>query len=168
MATFVFTVLGSDHPGLVDEIASVVAENGGNWERSHMVRLGGRFAGIVEVGLPDDRDGALRAALSALPGLDVVIDDAGGEPSVRGALVTLSMVGSDRPGLIRSVTSALAEVGANIEELTSTTSSAPMSGESLFEATVTVSLPQSLGVAEVQGRLESLADRLMVDIVVSS
>lgn len=164
MATYVFTVLGPDEPGLVDRIAALVVEHGGNWERSHMARLGGRFAGIVEVGLPDERSDALKAALSSLRGLEVIVDESGVEPAAPGTTVTLSLVGSDRPGLVHSVTQALVEVGANIEELTSTTSSAPMAGGSLFEATVTVALPASLDVAIVRERLEALADRLMVDL----
>lgn len=167
MTSFVFTVLGRDEPGLVDRIAALVVEHGGNWERSHMARLGGRFAGIVEVGLPDERGEALRTALASLPGLDVVVEESDGEPPVSGTRVVLSLVGGDRPGLVRSVTEALVDVGANIEEFTSSTSSAPMSGEPLFEATVTVMLSPTVDVRAVRDRLEALADRLMVDLDVA-
>ena len=45
MPTFVLTVLGDDRPGLVDSLSGVVAAHHGNWERSQMARLGGKFAG---------------------------------------------------------------------------------------------------------------------------
>lgn len=167
MASFVFTVLGPDQPGLVEQLAGLVSQHGGNWERSRMARLGGRFAGIVEVVVPDDQGRALRDALGALTaatGLSVTVDEAGEGPVAAGHHVVVSLVGSDRSGLVHSVTTALVDAGANIEELTTATTSAPMSGGPLFEATVTAVLPPSTSVHAVRRHLESLADRLMVDI----
>jgi glycine cleavage system regulatory protein len=70
--------------------------------------------------------------------------------------------------LVHSVSSALAEIGASIEELDTATSDAPMSGGVLFEATSAVVLPVGVTVSAVRSRLEALADRLMVDIDVVS
>lgn len=170
MASFVLTVLGQDHPGLVDELAGLVSRHGGNWERSHMARLGGKFAGIVEIAVGDDRSDRLRDELSAFgerTGMSVRVDDAGAEMTLGGRRVTVELVGTDRPGLVHSVSAALAAVGANIEELSTKTSSAPMSGGLLFEATVTAALPTDVEIDAVRQRLEALADRLMVDIELS-
>ncbi len=167
MTTFVLTVLGDDRPGLVDAIAVVVSDHGGNWERSQMARLGGKFAGIVQVTVPDRGADGLHAALVSLAdsgGVHITIDRSGIEPSARGHRFVLTMVGTDRPGLVHSVSSALAAIGASIEELSTATKSAPMSGGEMFEATATVVLPPSIGVESVRGQLEALADRLMVDI----
>jgi glycine cleavage system regulatory protein len=167
MPAFVLTVLGDDRPGLVDSLAGVVSAHGGNWERSQMARLGGKFAGIVQVAVPDDRVTSLDAALRALAAdgvLDVRIESAGATPVAAGERFVLSMVGTDRPGLVHSVSGALAEIGASIEELDTCTSDAPMSGGPLFEATVAVVLPEGLSIGAVRDRLEALADRLMVDI----
>jgi glycine cleavage system regulatory protein len=169
MATLVCTVLGIDRPGLVDGLAGVVRDHEGNWERSEMARLGGRFAGIVQVTVPDRRadelDAALRAA-GAATGLLVTVDraDAGPGPEPVGPRLQVSLVGADRPGLVHAVASALAEAGANIEELATDTTSAPMSGEPLFEATATVVLPTDADHEALRQRLEGLAGRLMVDI----
>jgi glycine cleavage system regulatory protein len=167
MPSFVLTVLGDDRPGLVDSLSGVVSAHGGNWERSQMARLGGKFAGIVQVSVATDAAAGLRAALEALNHaglLDVRIEAAGTEPIADGARFVLSLVGTDRPGLVHSVSSALAEIGASIEELDTATSDAPMSGGALFEATAAVVLPPGLTIEEVRDRLEALADRLMVDI----
>jgi glycine cleavage system regulatory protein len=167
MNSFVLTVLGDDRPGLVDSLAGVISANGGNWERSQMARLGGKFAGIVQVSSPADASDALQAALHELSDeglLHVRIDPAGAEPRSTGARFVLSMVGTDRPGLVHSVATALAAVGASIEELDTATSDAPMSGGSLFEATAAVVLPEGVQIETVRQELEALADRLMVDI----
>lgn len=167
MVTLVLTVLGADRPGLVDAVAAAVERHGANWERSQMVRLGGRFAGIVEVRVPAHQAADLRAAMASFAddhGLEVLLDDAGDEPEARGRRVTLSLVGADRPGLVRAVTAALVEIGANIESLTSSTESAPMDGTPLFRADAVVVLPAGADEGRLRSSLEALAGRLMVDV----
>lgn len=167
MLSYVLTVLGDDRPGLVHSLAGVISTHGANWERSQMARLGGKFAGIVKVTVPQGSADDLLAALRALHEegfLDVRIDLAGTKSVVDGQRFVLSMVGTDRPGLVHSVAAALAEIGASIEELDTATSDAPMSGGPLFEATAAVLLPPHLTIEAVRTRLEALADRLMVDI----
>ena len=51
MADLVLTVIGDDRPGLVDALASAVNGAGGSWTRSHLSRLGGKFAGIAVVSI---------------------------------------------------------------------------------------------------------------------
>src|SRR5207248_4650028 len=45
----IFTALGSDRPGLVDEVSQFIFERGGNIEDSRMVNLRGQFAMMVLV-----------------------------------------------------------------------------------------------------------------------
>jgi glycine cleavage system regulatory protein len=66
MATLVLTVIGNDRSGLVDALAGPIAEHGGNWNRSHMARLAGQFAGIVVISAPDDAVDALTASFESL------------------------------------------------------------------------------------------------------
>jgi glycine cleavage system regulatory protein len=167
VANLVLSVVGDDRPGLVDAISGVVESHGGNWERSQMARLGGKFAGIVQVSVADQDAEALRDALSALGHdgvLQVSVDRTGVAPAPTGRRFVLHLVGSDRPGLLHAVSTALAAVQASIEELTSDTVDAPMSGGLVFQATVTVALPASVGIETIRTKLEALADRLIVDI----
>jgi glycine cleavage system regulatory protein len=171
MISYVLTVLGDDRPGLVDSLSGAITAHGGNWERSQMARLGGKFAGVVQISVPSASAADLRAALAALGEeglLHVSVDAAGVEPSAGGERFVLSLVGTDRPGLVHSVSAALAEMGASIEELDTATSDAPMSGGPLFEATAAVVLPTGVTIEAVRDRLEALADRLMVDIDLSN
>ena len=171
MLSYVLTVLGDDRPGLVHSLAGVISAHGANWERSQMARLDGKFAGIVKVTVPEGSAEGLLAALRDLQqegSVDVRIEPAGAKPVADGQRFVLSMVGTDRPGLVHSVAAALAEIGASIEELDTATSDAPMSGGPLFEAKATVALPPHLTIEAVRDRLEALADHLMVDIDLSS
>ena len=55
----VMTIIGPDRTGLVESVARVVADHGGNWLESRMCRLGGDFAGILRVEIPAENQAAL-------------------------------------------------------------------------------------------------------------
>jgi glycine cleavage system regulatory protein len=171
MATLVLTVIGDDRAGLVDALAGPIADNGGNWDRSHMARLAGKFAGIVVVTLPDGHVDSLAASLEGIQAqglLDVHIAIAGADGPVDPAsLLQLHLVGQDRPGIIRDVASALAQREISIEELETSTLSAPMSAEQLFEATASLRLPVDADLDALKIALEDIANELMVDLEVT-
>jgi glycine cleavage system regulatory protein len=161
------TVIGEDRPGLVESVASLVAEHGGNWLESRMSRLGGQFAGIVHVEVPAEKEKPLTGALQNLAtrGLSVVVhSDRASVAAVSGPTSLLEIVGQDRPGIVQQISHALASFGVNVEELTTECASAAMSGETLFKARAKLSIPSSCNVAELQGKLEKIAADLIVDI----
>ena len=76
MTDLVLTLIGSDRPGLVEAVALIVAEHGGNWLESRMTHLAGKFAGILRAELPPDHVAEAVKALAALEarGLKVVVE----------------------------------------------------------------------------------------------
>ena len=167
LANIVMTVIGADRPGLVQLVAACVADHGGNWLESRMCRLGGQFAGILNVEVPPERAAELERALGALEGEGLrVIIHAEGEAiaAAPGSLATLDLVGQDRPGILRSVSAALAAHGVNVEELSSERVSAPMGGGTLFQASATVLVPPGASLPAVRADLEEIAADLMVDL----
>lgn len=180
LATLVMTVIGPDRPGLVQMVAARVADHGGNWLESRMCRLGGQFAGILRVEVPQERRDELLHALRTLEvdGLRATIhaDGAdlevagGGKVSGRtapGVLVHVELVGTDRPGILRSVSGVFAAHRANVEELASERINAPMDGGTLFQARATVLVPAEVKLAAIRADLEKLAADLMVDLKVA-
>lgn len=168
LSTLVITIFGADRPGLVETTAARVAAHGGNWLESRLLRLGGHFAGIVRVEVDAARATELRDALQQADstGLTVVVHavsesaPASGQP----ASATLEVVGHDRPGIIRTLSHALAARRVNVEELTTERVSAPMTGEPIFRAHASLSFPQGLDPSTVRADLEKIADDLMVDL----
>src|SRR5215475_12310162 len=107
----VMTVIGADRPGLVESVAALVAEHGGNWLESSMSRLGGQFAGILRVEVPAEGERALVAALEGLKakGLHAVVHSDQAAAPAEGARVSmLEVVGHDRPGIVRQISRTLA------------------------------------------------------------
>jgi glycine cleavage system regulatory protein len=163
----VMTVIGQDRPGLVESVAALVAEHGGNWLESRMSRLGGQFAGILRVEVPAEKQALLTTALTDLEarGLTVVVHPDQSQPlSPNARLSVLEIVGQDRPGIIRQISHALAGFGINVEELETECASAAMSGETLFRARARLSIPQSCDTAQIRQRLEKIAEDLIVEI----
>jgi glycine cleavage system regulatory protein len=161
------TVIGQDRPGLVDSVAGLVAEQGGNWLESQMSRLGGQFAGILRVEVPSENEPALVAGLKKLEarGLTVVVHPDQPKPSATSARQSmLEIVGQDRPGIVREISHALASFGVNVEDLQTECASAAMSGETLFKASARLSIPESCNAAQIRQKLERIAADLIVEI----
>jgi glycine cleavage system regulatory protein len=163
----VMTVIGPDRTGLVESVARVVADHGGNWLESRMCRLGGEFAGILRIELPAEKRQALVETLQTLQnhGLNIVVRP--GEPSappVAGRQIRMEIVGNDRPGIVRDITRALSAASVNVEEFSSECISAPMSGEPLFKAVARLQLPPGCNDTALKGELEKTAGDLLVDI----
>lgn len=169
MSDLVLTLIGPDHPGIVEAIAEPIARHGGNWLESRMAHLAGKFAGILRLEVPPGQEAPLVAALRALEtsGLKLTIE-AGPSAAAAGARAfVLELVGLDRPGIVREISRALAEQAVNIEELTTDRTTAPMSGELLFRSRARVSLPAAVNPERLRQRLEQLAGDLMVQVTLA-
>lgn len=165
-ALLVITVVAKDRPGLVESLAGAIARNGGNWLESRMSRLGGQFAGILRVAvLPPQRE-KLISALRALEanGLKLAIQEDSPEARPQGRAAELSLVGQDRPGIVRQISEAFARASVNVEELETECTSAAMSGETLFNARAIIHIPATCDTQTLRAELEKIASDLMVDL----
>ncbi len=160
MNELAITVIGRDRPGIVADVAEVLAGLRANLTDSTMTRLRGHFAmtlvcvgpaaADVEAALaPLAADGQLLATVRA------VTPDGEAVPS--GEPYVMAVHGADRMGIVAAMTRVLAEAGGNVTDL-----STRLAG-SLYVVVAEVDLPS--GAAEkVAGRLASAAADLGVDV----
>jgi glycine cleavage system regulatory protein len=162
----VLTSIARDRPGLVERLASVVAEHSGNWIDSSMARLGGEFAGILRISVPRASVAALEAALAGLAeeGIDVTIRRAEATPLPPAKRVRLELTGLDHTGIVLEVTRTLAGQGVSIDELQTEVFVGSMGGEPMFSAKADLVLPEGLDLDQLRGTLEQIAGDIMVDI----
>ena len=78
--------------------------------------------------------------------------------------VRLELVGHDRPGIVRDLSSALAKLGVSIDELQTQVASAAMSGDELFKVKALLAVPAEVSNATMRQALEDLANEMMVDL----
>lgn len=167
-STFIITFIGDDRPGLVEELATTIAAEGGNWQESRLSQLAGKFAGLIQVSLPAESGESLESALKKLHerGISVRVTAADSGNITADALQTLrlAVIGPDRPGIVREISAALARQQLNVVDLHSHVSSAPMSAELLFNATVEAEVPAATELDELMDRLDVISEEMHVDI----
>lgn len=160
MNELAITVIGRDRPGIVADVAEVLARLGANLTDSTMTRLRGHFAmtlictgpaaAEVEAALaPLAAEGQLLATVRAVtPDGEV---PAAGEPYV------MAVHGSDRMGIVAAMTRVLVDAGGNVTDL-----STRLAG-SLYVVLAEVELPA--GVADtLVDRLHRTAAELGVEV----
>lgn len=165
-STLVFTFIGTDRPGLVERLADVVTQHNGNWLESRMVQLAGQFAGIARVELATANIDALSHALSALGASGLEVQLQAGQPPAANTAATrnLHVLGPDRQGIVREISRALVQRNINVQEMSSNVTSAPMTGEALFEAHIRIELPQDSDLNALLDQLDDIAEKLGIDI----
>ncbi|MFV8783188.1 glycine cleavage system protein R [Microbulbifer sp. SA54] len=163
---FVISIISDDKPGVVEMLSAAVAENGGNWEDSRMAHFAGKFAGILRVSVAAEGSERLKEALQNLAGPDfkLQIEDALAVAADSRQTLYLKLVGSDRPGIVREISRALAARRINMESLDTRYSSTPWSGEPLFTAECTISVAEDVSIDGLHDELDEIADELGVEI----
>jgi glycine cleavage system regulatory protein len=170
MASLILTVIGDDRPGLVSDLSAPISAQGANWERSRMSRLAGKFAGIVQLSVAEERLATLLEQLAALAdqGIHVTHERTDTPRDQEAVELRLELLGADHPGIVAEISASFAGRGVSIEELDTDFVDAPMAGGKLFQAQAVLSAPPSTDVDELRSVLEALADDLMVDIKLST
>jgi glycine cleavage system transcriptional repressor len=163
------TALGVDQPGIVAAVTGVLMAHGGNLEDTAMTNLGGHFAMMMIVEVPDlESAEALESALvDEVRGLGLTVAvrpvaDAPPEAERVSTRWALSVYGADKPGIVHGVTSRLAGHGANIVDLsTRVVGDGPGHGYVLL---LEVDLPETADIERLRLELASLAASLGVEL----
>lgn len=166
----VLTVISDDKPGVVELLARTINQYQGNWLESRMAHLAGKFAGILQIAVNAERQQALREALEQLSsqGLKVVVENASLTEKAPCNTFHFSVIGNDRPGIVHEIAQAFAGRNINMDELETSYSSMPWSGEPMFEATGIIEVPEAVDMNALWEQLDLIADELAVDIRLDS
>jgi len=167
----VITLTGPDRVGLVEYITKLILRYDGNVEASRAMRLGGEFAVLMMVAVPEQNFDNLSEGVRGLheEGFEITT-----RPTERGYSAKyagwmpyqVKVQGADHEGIIHHVTRFLAERGINIETMDTGMTSAPMSGIPLFTMSAVVVAPPNLP-HDWRDELAAVGDELNVDIEVS-
>ena len=168
----VITLTGPDQVGLVERFTRLVLDYQGNVAESRMVRLGGVFAMLVHVILPDDTFEAFRERVRGLRAEGYKLttnlaEDWDANQYAGWMPYQISLRGADHEGILHGVAEHLAKKGVNIESLETNVVQAPMSGVNLFMMDAVVLAPPDVTLHECQKTLEEIGDQMNVEIQVS-
>lgn len=167
----VVTVVGPDKQGTVANITRVTSEHQVNIEESRMARLGGEFAVIMLISLPEAMQTTLLDDLQSLEsqGLSVF-----SKPTTLARLAMLEgyvpydvlVFGADHEGIVHQVAEYMASEGINIEAAETQVTKAPLTGTPLFSMRASVQVPPTLTLYQLRSKLNDVGDTLGVDIEV--
>jgi len=160
------TISGNDRPGIVHEIASVVHRHGGNWEQSQLIHLSGKFVGLLQVMVEEEKREALRLDLLKIADLELTIAEGSHEEEQKGNVFQVRLIGADHPGIVSEIFGAAAELGLNVESMTTHTEAAADSGVLLFKAESRLSAGPKIDSLHIAERFERLAPDLLVEVTV--
>ncbi len=169
MSHAILTALGTDRPGLVDEVSRFIFDSGGNIEDSRMVNLRGQFAIMLLVAGAGDALGKLKDGLARFAqasGLHAELRSVSDAPAgAAGAARRYRLVATaiDQPGIVHRVSHTLRQMLVNIESLETRFTPAPYTGAPLFEMELTLSVPSAVAVVQLRQNLAATCDALNVD-----
>lgn len=166
--SLILTVISEDKPGVVEHIARVVSDCNGNWLESRLSQLAGKFAGVIRIQVEEEHQESLINSLRGLRSQQInIIVDSYETSNVKepfGAKVSFHAVGPDRPGIIKEFSTAFVNKNINVEELNTSLSSMPYSGDPLFEAEGTLATHTPLDIDDLREILDDIANELAMDI----
>lgn len=168
----VLTAVGTDRPGLVERISSLIHLAGANLEDSRMAILGGEFALILlftgEQGALDEVERHLQALAQDL-GLQVTLRPTQARIAAQDYLpYRLRISGVDRPGIVAQVSALLAQRRINVAALDSRVGYAPLSGTPLFHLQARLQVPAELGLSPLRSALVEWCEEENLDVTLES
>jgi glycine cleavage system transcriptional repressor len=169
VAHFAVSAVGRDRPGIVAAITEALLDLEGNVEDSRMTILRGQFAVMLIVSLPDaEGRSELESRLAPVRtdrGLDALtVSPVGESASARVAPDhVITVYGADHPGIVHSVSAALARQSVNITDLQ--TKLAGSGASPLYVMMLEVELGET-DPASVERALADVGERADVEIAI--
>jgi glycine cleavage system transcriptional repressor len=171
MRRLALTAIGRDRPGIVAAASRVLLAHRANVEDSQMTILRGHFTMMLVVSVPEEADlGTLRDDLDDVRGelgLEAIVlselddVDPANEP-VPTHIVTL--YGADHPGIVHAATSALAQLGVDITDLTTKLAGEGGDGPPLYALMMEIAPPPGVAAAEVEEALQRMGEEQGVEV----
>jgi glycine cleavage system transcriptional repressor len=165
----VISALGKDRPGIVNQIAKMIAEHGCNIEDSRMTVLGGEFAVIL---LVEGKWNTLAKVENSLPELEKTLDltiiaKRTSEREHTRSLIpyAVDVIAMDHPGIVSSLSGFFAERDINIEDMLTSSYAAPHTGTQMFSVHITIGIPSNIHIATLRDEFMDYCDDINLDAV---
>jgi glycine cleavage system transcriptional repressor len=166
----VITALGSDRPGIVNDLSSLVASHDCNIQDSRMTVLGGEFAIIMMIAGSDsaiaELEDKLESEAQAL-NLTTIIKRTSGRETCHDTIAYIAeIIAIDNPGIVSDITGFFSHRKINIDDLTTGTYAAPHTGTQMFNLTMRVNIPSGLSLSQLKDDFIQFCDDRNLDAMI--
>jgi glycine cleavage system transcriptional repressor len=163
----VITALGSDRPGVVNDLSEIIAQSGCSIDDSRMMILGGEFAIILMISGASEKIEHLlqqQAQLESKTGLTVISKKTRARSS-SGAMrdYHAEIVAMDEPGIVHHVTEFFYARNINIHSLNTESFSAPHTGTAMFAMEMELEIPANVSINELKQAFNILCEHYNFD-----
>ncbi len=165
----VVSALGSDRPGIVNQLAQLATDSGCNIDDSRMTTLGKEFAVIM---LLSGEWNALAKLEHAIPrvaqklGLTTMLKRTTPPDGSKSLLpYSVQVVALDNPGIMQGLSNFFSKQGINITELYTESYSAPHTGTPLISLHMTVAIPHDCHIATLRESFMQFCEELNLDAI---
>jgi len=117
---YTISVLARDHVGIIADVAKTLFDLGGNIEAVSQTTVQGWFTMIMCAAFPETvSTGSIQDAVEAECGCRVLVapHEELAAPAVSGEPFVVTVVGDDKPGIVRGLAACFASRGVNIEDV---------------------------------------------------
>ena len=160
-SAYVISVLAPDRPGIIADVSSAIYELGGNLEATSQTIIQHWFTMLVRVTFPDEIMESEIASRIEAAGCEVIVcpEDISTRPAeVAGEPYVLTVVGQDKPGIVRALSCCCADRGVNITPVWNEVR------DNRFVTIFHVTVPRDVDPSDFRHRLDQTAESIDVSV----
>jgi glycine cleavage system transcriptional repressor len=165
----VISSIGTDKPGIVNELAKACSSNQCNIIDSRMTVLGGEFAVIMMVSGAWDAVAKLENSLPALSkelNLTTTVKHTQQRDNAPAMAYNVNVVALDNPGIVHEIAQYFSNQNINIDDLQTGTYSAPHTGTQMFNLTMSIRLSADAHIASLRDEFMEFCDDMNLDAAI--
>ena len=168
-SNLVISAIGTDQPGIVNQLSKLCAECDCNIVDSRMTVLGGEFAVIMLISGNWDSIAKLENALPDLAeqlNLTTTAKRTGKRQTSEAFSYTVNVVALDNPGIVHEISQFFSARKINIDDLATGTYSAPHTGTQMFNLNMLIQIPSNTHIASLRDEFMDFCDDRNLDAII--
>ena len=163
----VISAIGSDRPGIVNEISQLIVQNNGNIDDSRMTVLGGEFAIILLISADstnlDNIEQVLNEQSSALE-LNIISKRTSESAIVEKPIpYIVEVLAMDNPGIVYKIADFFSSRKINIQSMQTDRYPAPHTGTQMFAIEMIIAVPQDIPINDLREDFLDLCEDMNLD-----
>ncbi len=163
----VISAIGTDRPGIVNELSQLIVQNNGNIDDSRMTVLGGEFAIILLISGSKDELSKIEQTLQQEADrlkLNILSKHTRPEGQAEQQLpYVVEVLAMDNPGIVYKLADFLSSRNINIQSMQTERYPAPHTGTPMFAIEMIITIPQSIIINELRDDFLDLCEDMNLD-----
>ncbi len=163
----VISAIGTDRPGIVNELSQLIAQHKGNIDDSRMTVLGGEFAIILLISAAAEELKKIETVLNqqaATLSLSILSKRTGCLDSNADTIAYLvDVVTIDNPGIVYKLADFFSHRNINIHNMRTDRYQAPHTGTQMFAIEMVIAIPRNIIIADLRDEFLDLCEVMNLD-----